>query len=46
METTVYIGVIWGLWKTKKETTIVYWDNMWIVDKKMETTIVHWGILG
>ena len=25
------------------ETTIVYWDYMGIMQKKMEATIVHWG---
>ena len=25
------------------ETTIVYWGNIGIMEKKMETTIVYWG---
>ena len=25
------------------ETTMVYWGNIGIMEKKMETTIVYWG---
>ena len=28
------------------ETTIVYWGNIGIMEKKMETTIVYWGNIG
>ena len=28
------------------ETTIVYWDNIGMMEKKMETTIVYWDNMG
>ena len=28
------------------ETTIVYWGNTGITEKKVETTIVYWGFIG
>ena len=28
------------------ETTIVYWGNIGIMEKKMETSIVYWGNIG
>ena len=28
------------------ETTIVYWGNIGIMEKKMETTIAYWGNIG
>ena len=28
------------------ETTIVYWGNIGIMEKKMETTIVYWDNIG
>ena len=28
------------------ETTIVYWDNIGIMEKNMETTIAYWGNIG
>ena len=30
----------------EKETTIVYWDNIGIMENKMETTIVYWDNIG
>ena len=30
----------------KKQTTIVYWGHIVMVEKKMETTIVYWGCIG
>ena len=28
------------------ETTIVYWDYIGIMEKKMETTIAYWNHIG
>ena len=28
------------------ETTIVYWGDIGIMEKKMEATIVYWGYIG
>ena len=28
-----------------RETAIICWGNIWIMEKKIETTIVYWGYI-
>ena len=42
METTVIVGIIWGLYRDYRVYLYIYmyiWDHIGIMEKKMETTI-------